>query len=124
VNTRNRPNIKPQSIVRGFDVLVRRKGKFEKITSSPLSKSQALQFGAFKVGNTAAATFKLRASSSNQLGSFTGRGFLNDFSQKNGLFIEKRGRRIKSKGELEEITFKGLKSLRSKKNKIFRGLKI
>jgi len=124
VNTRNRPNIKPQSIVRGFDVLVRRKGKFEKITSSPLSKSQALQFGAFKVGNTAAATFKLRASSSNQLGSFTGRGFLNDFSQKNGLFIEKRGRRIKSKGELEEITFKGLKSLRSKKNKIFGGLKI
>jgi len=105
-------------------VLVRRGGRFSQVSGSPLSRKEALQFGAFKVGTTAAATFKLRESTSNRLGSFTGRGILSDFKEKNGLYIEKRGRRIKSKGELEEITFKGLKSLRSKKNKIFGGLKI
>ena len=73
--------------------------------------------GATIVGRTAAATFKLVPTKAKQLGKFTGRGNLRDFYRKGSLFIEKRGRRIKSRGEVEEITLKGLAALRFGKRK-------
>jgi len=104
---------------RGFNVFIRREGEFFQATDKPLSRAEALNFGTFKVGTTAAATFKLIPSSTRKLGSFSGSGNLADFYRKGDMFIEKRGRRIKSEGEKEEITFKGLQSLRlgRKKNK-------
>jgi len=102
----------------GFNVLVRREGKFRTVSSNPLSFEQAKQLGASVVGRTASATFKLEKVSTSKLGSFEGRGNLSDFYRKGDLFIERRERRIKSSGEKEEITLKGLASLRlGKRNK-------
>jgi hypothetical protein len=39
------------------------------------------------------------------------------YKSKSGMFVEKRERRIKSSGELQEITFKGIMSKKSKKKK-------
>ena len=48
-------------------------------------------------------------------GSFKQRGVLTDFYRKGNIYIEKPSRRIKSSGELSEITFKGIWSLKNKK---------
>jgi hypothetical protein len=109
-----------RKIKSGFDVFVRRKGQFLKVNARPLIKSQALQKGFFTVGNTAAATFKIKRSFGS-LGSFTGRGFSDDFDIKNDrrgggiVYIERNRRRIKSGGELREITFKGIQANKGKR---------
>lgn len=97
-----------------FYVLVRRKGKFFRISPKPLIEREAIQFGAFKVGTTAAATFKLEPTEEQPGMRFTGKGFLKDFYRKGSLWIEKRGRRISTPGELREITFKGLAAIKGK----------
>jgi hypothetical protein len=103
----------------GFDVFVRRFGRFEKINIAPLVKEEAIQFGAVRVGTTAAATFKIQPTRLPVSQRFRAKGIMADFYKKaargSTLFIEKRERRIKSKGELQEITFKGLRSLKSRK---------
>lgn len=102
----------------GFNVLVRRRGVFSKQNVEPLSKKDALKFGSFKVGTTAAASFKIQpAGMFPKLGKnpFGSGGNLGDFDVKKGIFIERRGRRIKSIGELQEITFKGIRSKRRRK---------
>jgi len=108
-------------IGKGYDVLVRKRGKFVKLNyGGSLTETEALDFGAFKVGTTARATFKLVKSQA-QLkpletkykGTYRKKMF--DFERKGGLFIEKRGKRITTLGEKAEITFKGLKAQKSKK---------
>ena len=117
------PPIKPKakvvggSSMFGFNVAVRRKGKFIIETTKPLRREEAINFGTEKVGRSSAATFKLIPTKAEKLGSFSGRGNLKDFYKKGSLFIEKRGKRIKSKEEKEEITLKGLAALRSGKKK-------
>lgn len=108
----------PSSLKMGFSVFVRRKGRFGRVSDQPLMLEEAKQLGASIVGRTAAATFKLVPTKTRRLGSFSGRGNLRDFYQKGSLYIEKRGRRIKSRGEIEEITLKGLAALRSGKRRI------
>jgi hypothetical protein len=39
------------------------------------------------------------------------------YKSKSGFMVEKRERRIKSLGELQEITFKGIRTKKSKKKK-------
>lgn len=112
-----KPLIDAGGSVIGFNVFVRRKGKFSRVSDQPLRLEEAKQFGANIVGSTAAATFKLVATKTNKLSSFSGSGNLRDFYQKGSLFIEKRSRRIKSRGEKEEITLKGLSALRFGKKK-------
>lgn len=68
----------------------------------------------FKVGTSASATFKIQESDSTDVGTFNGRGQRSDFYMKENMFIEKRERRIKSSGELREITFKGIQANRNK----------
>ena len=115
---KRRKAAKPQ----GYDVLVRRKGQFFRITDKPLIKAQALSKGRFVVGNTAAATFRLQKAFGS-LGSFKGRGIAQDFDMKidrrtGGIVhIEKARRRIKSSGELREITYKGIQANRTKSRK-------
>lgn len=103
----------------GFDVFVRRSGSFQKINYAALAKEEAVQFGAWKVGHTAAATFQIRPAREKVKQRFKGKGMLADFYQKRGkggnMFIEKRGRRIKSRGELQEITFKGISAQKARK---------
>ena len=107
----------PKTTITGFNVLVRRRGKFSIVNPQPLTKMQAIQYGALRVGTTAAATFKIQKASRPATGRFTGRGILRDFTRKGSLYIEKPSRRIKSTGELQEITFKGIKSKKSKKKR-------
>ena len=101
----------------GFDVLVRRGGKFSKVNTGALSQEQAIGLGSYRVGTTAAATFKIQPSSSEVTESNV-KGSMGDFYRKGELFIEKNVRRIKSWGEKQEITFKGIQANRSGFNKI------
>lgn len=96
-----------------YDVYVRRAGSF-RLIGSGLSRGEALRIGSLRVGSTAAATFKLKKTGYDT--AFTGGGLLRpaDYYRKGSLFIEKPSRRIKSPGELEEITFKGLAALKGK----------
>lgn len=116
------PQLNPQrKKEQGFNVLIRRRGKFIIASPSSLSKSEAIQFGAVAVGNSAAASFKIVEAGGPAVGKFAGRGNIKDFIKKAGnIFIEKPSRRIKSIGELQEITFKGIQS---QKKGIF-GLKL
>jgi hypothetical protein len=97
----------------GFDVFVRRRGLFERVTAAPLSREQAKQFGAFVTGTTAAATFKLRPVAGAPTGVFAGRGRLEQFDLRTDrrtgfqLFIEKPRFRISTPGEVREISRRG-----------------
>jgi len=105
---------------RGFNVFTRKFGNVVKLSDKPLTKQEAINFGAYSVGHTARASFWLGKSGGQATGSFKGKGVLSDFYRKGEKFIEKRSRRIKSKGELKEITLKGLMAIKSKS--IIRGL--
>lgn len=87
-----------------FSVFARRKGKFQLIGKTS-SLTKAFSIGKSFVGNTSSATFKIMGRGGLVTGNAGG-----DFYSKGGLFIERRGKRIKSSGELNEITFKGIKS--------------
>lgn len=100
--------------VKGFDVYVRKQGKFKRINKGALSREEAINFGAVRVGNTASATFKIKVSELAGTETFKQKGFMRDFYSKNNMFIEKRERRIKSSGELTEITFKGIQTNKMK----------
>ena len=102
-------------LFKGFDVLVRRRGKFQTINYGALTKAEAVSLGAYRVGRTAAATFKVRPSALRTRQTFRQPSILKDFYRKGALFIEKPKRRIKSKGELQEITMKGLQAIKAKK---------
>lgn len=90
----------------GFDVFVKRRGAFYKQNKKPLSRSQALALGTYRVESTSAATFKVLPSKRSGLGNYKGpSGSLSNFYTKGGLFIEKNSKRINTSGELREITY-------------------
>ena len=108
-----------------FSVKVRKKGKWINLNSGiGYNYQEATQKGLFAVGTSARASFKLvKASKGTKKKRFYGRGVFTDFYTKGNIHIEKRERRIKSKGEKEQITLKGQMALRTKSifNKILRG---
>jgi len=106
----------------GFDVLVRKRGVFSKVNTGSLTRSDAINFGAFKVGTSASASFKIVPSGSFVSSSFNKKANLSDFNIKNDVFIEKKEKRIKSFGELQEITFKGVASNKNKSRNNIWGL--
>jgi len=120
------PIIYPQSQrrkqSRGYDVFVRKRGQFKKITTKGLSYRDALDFGAYRVTSTARATFFTTPSSTSggtiskrAKGSF---GFtFGNLYKKGNLFIEKKEKRIKrsSAGEKAEITAKGIAASKNKR---------
>ena len=111
----------------GFDVFVRERGVFKKVSKSALSASDARDLGAYTAFNSPRATFALRPSAS-PLGSVSSKvrgsfdAFRKNFVRKGGLYIEKKEKRIKSGGEKAGITRKGLLAIKSKK--MFKGLKL
>lgn len=118
------PSLKPASGTTGFNVLVKSKGIFKRVNPVPLSQADAINYGARRVGTTASATFKLQKTGEAVKDTTSTKGNIRDFYRKGNLFIEKRGRRIKSSGELREITYKGLASPKKKKRKnLFGGFK-
>ena len=108
------PGEKKTKTRRGFNVFVKSKGEFKKVNTKTLTKEDALGLGTYKVGTSASASFKL-VESGRVTGTNKARGNIKDFYKKKDTYIEKRGRRIKSFGELKEITFKGIASNKGKK---------
>jgi len=115
-----------QTQSQGFNVFVRERGVFKKVSKTALSKGDARDLGAYNVYNTPRATFTLRASASplggisrKVSGSFS--AFRSNFLKKGNLFIEKKEKRIKSGGEKAGITRKGILA---NKNKKFKGFKL
>ena len=101
------------------DVFIKRKGRFKKVnTGGSLSFDEGQDLGAKTVSESPARTFKLERSTSTRRADFTGDP---DFFEKNkeqfrksksdrfGL-VEKSKFAIDSEGELEGITFKGIRS--------------
>ena len=108
----------------GFDVFVRKEGKFVKASPFAFSKRDALDLGAFTVSNSPRATFVVRPSSSSSSGRPLGVGvsgsfgrYRGNFYKKGDSFIEKRGKRIKSSGEKAGITMLGIAAIKSGKTK-------
>lgn len=90
-----------------FGVEVRRGGKFKPVGSG-LSLQKATSLGRNVVQNTAAATFRVvRGGVPVNIGNLSG-----FYAKQGGLNVEPRSLRIKSGGELREITFEGLRSQR------------
>lgn len=103
---------------RGFNVFVRRHGKFSMINVGALSREDAKNLGEVKVGNSAAASYKIMPSKSEVVSVFKGKGNPMDFapSKKDAsIMVEKIGRRIKSIGEKNEITMKGIQAKKKSK---------
>lgn len=116
----------------GFNVFVKERGVLKKINIKPMSSEDALKKGMFVVGTTARASFKITPANAPAQEKFNGGTiFENDFyKSKSGFMVEKASRRIKSSGELQEITFKGIatnkarsgfKSMFSKNKSVFGG---
>jgi len=124
-------NLSPKPVQKksggGFDVFVRTRGVFQKVSKSALGRSDARDFGAYNVANTPQATFTLRPSSS-RVGTVSSKvkgsffAFQSNFQKKGDLFIEKRGKRIKSGGEKAGITRLGI--LANKNKSIFKKVKL
>jgi len=118
--------------VPGFDVFVKTKGKFFKVTEKPLPKEKALFKGGKIVAESPSRTFKIV-----ETGFFVKKGkddkkLFNNFKKqfrpfkvkkgqklfKENLFIEKSKFAIDTKKELEGITFKGIKANKMRRFKI------
>lgn len=101
-----------------YTLLVRREGSFK-----PIGQKQdlvsALKLGKKIISTTAAASFKITGGSFGDIQQAS-RNILSDkqfyTSKKDrSIFIEKKEKRIKSAGELGEITFKGLSTIKRKR---------
>ena len=109
-----------QRTQQGFDVFVRVRGKFQKVSQSPMSRAMGMSLGARKVHTSPAATFTLRKSGTvirkrkhdPFFSQVQGR-----FRKKGSLFIEKSKHRISTRGEKAGITAKGIAASRKKKKK-------
>ena len=102
-----------------FNLSVRKRGKFKTVARN-LDLKSAYKLAKKRVGNTASASFKLTplsSASERKLSLFKPNKDFYKSKTEEFTFIEKRGRRIKSGGELREITFKGIASQKKKKKK-------
>ncbi len=90
-----------------YGVEVRNKGKFKSLFGRFRTKSEAQNYGMFKVGTTARASFRIVTKNTGKKRRFLGKGIATDFYKKGNIFIERRNRRIKSSGEVREISLKG-----------------
>jgi hypothetical protein len=100
---------------KSFEVFVKRGKEFERVKTFG-EASSALQFGRSYIGSRALASFQVReAQSGRALKAFEFGPSIRVSKRDPYTFVEKRERRIKSKGELQEITFKGIASTRNRR---------
>jgi hypothetical protein len=111
----------------GFDVFVKRKGKYVKENISPLSEEGAKALGFRKTEFGSPASFKIKPSksiarSSDKLTPFEELIFSKQYYKKqerdDSIFVEKRKYRISTPQEVQEISYKGLMSQWTKKGKL------
>ena len=108
------PKFQPEQR-KSFEVFVKRGKEFERVKTFG-EASSALQFGRSYIGSRALASFQVRESQSGRaLKAFEFGPSIRVSKRDPYTFVEKRERRIKSKGELQEITFKGIASTRNRR---------
>ena len=111
---------KPRKSQQLFSALVRRRGQFRRV-GTPTTLAEAFKKGRGVVEKTAAASFKIE-----QVGGggvditqaatrFLPRSIYTRSKGDRSVFVQRRGKRIKSVGEKTEITKKGLFTLKKKK---------
>lgn len=106
--------------LQGFEVDVRRKGKFKAISEFAYPKEEALALGAREVLETSAASFRIRPSSKPV--KITGVAISSKFpslfrapkSGTPGVFVQRKSARISSPGEIREISLVGARVRKSK----------
>ena len=107
---------------KGFDVLLKVRGQFRKQNVRPLHKSTAIALGSFLADETAAQTFKTRATGRKATGLKKKATRLRKFrkpirkgvpQRDSPLFIEKTAFLIDRPQEKQDITAAGLKALRT-----------
>lgn len=107
---------------RGFDVLLKVRGQFRKQNPRPLHKSTAIALGSFLADETAAQTFKTRATRRKPTGPKKKATRLRKFrkpirkgvpQRKSPLWIERTAFLIDRPQEKRDITAAGLRSLRA-----------
>lgn len=96
-----------------FRVEVRRRGRFMTVGTAT-TRNEALETGARRVRETAAASFRIRGDKPNNSDNGI-LGGLSDFYNKGDIFIQKAVKRISSMGERQEITSKGIASSKTKR---------
>jgi len=117
----------PEKYEKGFEVEVKRLGRFEKITFAPVTKAKALQLGMKEVDITAAATFRLVPKGAVKAAKKTygvqaiklKRMFYEPKRKKAKTYIEKPKYRISTLGEVRGIPYKGLAAIQRKKRRGF-----
>lgn len=103
-----------------FSVEVRRRGKFSSIGKTK-NLINAFNLGDEELDKTAAASFRIRNIKTKQI---VENGLIDlllpqriSRSKKEvGVFIEERGKRISTFGELQQITFKGIEARRGRRS--------
>ena len=111
---------KKLQLTKGYNVLARVRGKFVKISKSPVSKGEALQLGSKYVQGSAAATFKLEKTGKlvrKKKGLYVLSPMFRTKTTSKGetLFIEKTKYRINTPGELSQITLKGQQTIKTRR---------
>jgi hypothetical protein len=99
----------------GFDVFVRRRGKFKKANPFALTKSAAYGLGARITSGTAAATFFVKPSKQSLVSTIQDDYFqrvAGKYYRKGSELIEKTLYRINTPGEFRQITAKGIEANR------------
>lgn len=99
----------------GYDVFVRRLGKFTKVTTRPLTREAAKGYGAYITEQTPAASFYIEPSGTFvEMVSKPSQFRKERYYTKGKLFIEKPKYRINTLGELAGITYKGIEARKKK----------
>ncbi|MFI5405055.1 MAG: hypothetical protein ACHQ1D_00935 [Nitrososphaerales archaeon] len=109
--------------LRGFQVEVRRRGKFKPLSEFAYPEQEALALGAGEVLRTSAATFRIRPSEKPFRS--TGISISPKFPQlfrapkagTPGTFVQRRGARISSLGEVKEISLVGVAARRARRGR-------
>lgn len=112
---KKRPEARIDLSTQDIDVFVRRRGKFQRIAGGRnLSLARAFEIGAKEARNSAAASIKVVQGG--EVVTETPRklrGFKRS-KKEEGVFIEENRFRIDSPGELQEITYKGIMSRKTR----------
>jgi len=109
---------KKPKVIRGYEVLVRRRRKFRVESPFPLPKEEALAFGAKRALTSAAATFRLRPTerpaktmgiaAAPELGKYFRAPLPTGKLVAPLTFVQKERQRITTFGEKRDISFKGI----------------
>ena len=106
-----------------YDTYVKDKGKWFRANKKPRTRLGALSFGANLVDNSSSASFKIKPSKKEARKNLIDDNYFNfnrgKFNKKNGIYIEKKSKRIDTLGEIQGITAKGWLAKRNRGNKWF-----